>query len=98
MTKAYVVVRSDLSRGQQIVQSAHVVAEHEHKYPGTMAGQTMIVLSVPNQTWLVMLHGHLSERDAEISIFWEPDVAEYTAFAVSPGEYEIFRGMPLAGL
>lgn len=95
--KAYVVVRSDMSPGYQIVQSAHAVAEHEKAHPGTMAGQTMIVLSIPNQTLLVLLYEYLRKGGCEVTIFWEPDVAGYTAMAISPGDYSVLRGMPLAG-
>ena len=95
---AYAVVRADIPTGYQIVQTAHAVAEHEKQFHDSMAGQTMVVLSVPNETLLVLLCNHLVSEGADVTMFWEPDVAEYTAFAVSPGEYPAFRGMKLAGL
>lgn len=97
--KAYVVVRGDLSPGYQIVQTAHAVAEHELLFPGKMAGRTMVVVSVPNALLLTLLYEYIArDSDMQITIFWEPDIAEYTAFAVSPSErWGIFKGLPLAG-
>lgn len=97
--KAYVVVRSDLRPGQQIVQTAHAVAEHEREYPGSMAGRTMIVLSVPNHLLLTLLYNHITKNvGMTATLFFEPDIQGWTAFAVSPSEeYGVFAGLPLAG-
>jgi peptidyl-tRNA hydrolase len=95
--KCYVVVRNDMPTGYQMVQACHAVAEHEKEHPGSMAGRTMIVLSVPNRTFLTMLYEYLKHSGAECTMFWEPDVAAVTALAVSPGQYYVLEGMPLAG-
>ena len=97
--KAYVVVRADISPGYQIVQTAHAVAEHEAMFPGTMSGKTMVVLQVPNSLLLRLLYEYIAkQRDTEITIFFEPDIDEYTAFAVSPSiHHGLFQGLQLAG-
>lgn len=97
--KCYVVVRSDISHGYQIVQSCHAVAEHEKQFPGSMSGRTMIVLSVPNETILILIGKHLMKYGTDVTTFWEPDVSEYTAMAISPraDDYVALIGLPLAG-
>lgn len=98
--KAYVVVRSDMSPGYQIVQTAHAVAEHEAQFSGSMANRTMIVLSVPNEMLLTLLYNHLTHNvGLTATLFWEPDIQGVTAFAISPNELTgaMLKGLPLAG-
>ena len=97
--KAYVIVRSDLTRGYQIVQSCHAVAEHELLFPESMSGRTMVVLGVPNGLLLTLLYNHITKVvGMQATLFFEPDIEEWTAMAVSPSEnWEIFKGLPLAG-
>lgn len=96
--KAYVVIRADMSPGYQIVQAAHAVAEHEAKHPGSMAGRTMVVLSVRNAEDLSLVWNRVHRQNIPVTIFYEPDVNEYTAFAASPSAYwDEFVGLPLAG-
>lgn len=96
--KAYVVVRADISPGYQIVQAAHAVAEHEREFPGSMAGRTMVVLQIPNELLLSLLFEYIQKRGYDSFIFFETDIAEFTAFAVGPSEaWKLFEGMKLAG-
>lgn len=92
------MVRADISPGYQIVQAAHAVAEHEHHHPGSMAGRTMVVLQVPNELLLKLLFNHIQNHGFWVTMFYEPDIEQHTAFAVSPGEaWKWFEGMKLAG-
>lgn len=96
--KCYVLVRADMSPGYQIVQSAHAVAELEARHPGSAAGRTMVVLSVPNENELHYYASHILLRGVENWLFWEPDVSEYTALAVAPSEhYYLLEDLKLAG-
>lgn len=95
--KAYVVVRSDMSPGYQIVQTAHAVAEHERIFHGSMAGRTMIVLSVKDEDTLLQVLKRC-QRWMAATAFFEPDIGEFTAFAATPSHYwDEFAGLPLAG-
>lgn len=97
--KAYVVVRADIPVGYQIVQAAHAVAEHEKENPGSMAGRTMVVLQVPNEVLLRLLFEYYNKTyEVPATMFWEPDIEEYTAFAASPSSHcHVFKNMKLAG-
>lgn len=96
--KAYAVVRSDMSPGYQIVQTAHAVANHERLHPGTMALRTMVVLSVRDQETLLLVVQRARRNGIDVSVFWEPDIGEFTALAASPSEFwDEFAGLPLAG-
>lgn len=95
--KCYVLVRADMSHGYQIVQAAHAVAELEARHPGSAAGRTMVVLSVPNQRTLYRLALSLPPDSAKY-LFFEPDVREWTALAIGPSEhYTRFKDLKLAG-
>lgn len=94
--KTYVLVRSDIPHGYQIVQSAHAAAEHYRLHPGTPHG-TMIVLAVPDEETLLAYFNRIRVL-APTTIFFEPDIDAYTALAVSPSDfYNLFRYLPLAG-
>lgn len=96
--KAYVLVRMDMGVGYKIVQTAHAAADHEKKFPGSMAGRTMVVLGVQTEFVLKLFSNYLREVNVPCTIFYEPDIEEYTAMAVSPSEHSIiFAGLPLAG-
>jgi hypothetical protein len=96
--KAYAVVRADMSPGYQIVQTAHAVAEHERLYPGSMAGRTMIVVSVRDLEVLRQVLRRCMRAGITCTAFYEPDIGEYTAFAASPSVFwDEFAGLPLAG-
>lgn len=102
--KAYVVVRRDISPGYQIVQAAHAAAEHEALHPGSMAGRTMVVLSVANLEDLRNVANRVNRANLQdeqahpLTMFFEPDIGEYTAFASGPSVYwDEFVGLPLAG-
>lgn len=96
--KCYVVVRSDMSAGYQIVQACHAVAEHEAKFPGSMSGRTMVVLAARNEEDLQLIERRCIRAGIKTTMFYEPDVQEYTAFASSPSLFwDEFVGLPLAG-
>lgn len=92
----YAVVRADMSPGYKIVQTAHAVAEHYRSRPETPHG-TMIVLETPDQGGLLALY-QKAVLFAPTTLFYEPDVDEYTAFCVSPSSFYTFLSdLPLAG-
>ncbi len=97
------LVRADLTPGQQIAQATHVGIEHALKHPqhvGTTPN--LVVLSVPDEeallAWADRVAGWASHpiEVENYTIFYEPDYEAHTALAVIlTGER--FSALPLAG-
>ena len=88
--KLYVLVRADLSLGQQMAQAAHagIELQRNHNTP-----ETIVILNVRD---MAKLQKYFDLAPSPAHMFWEPDYSEFTAFAcVSTGE--IFAGLKLAG-
>lgn len=91
----YVLVRTDLSVGQQLAQTAHVAAEYAARHSDSVLDTpTMVVLSVRDEQ-------HLLDHANRVNgyLFFEPDLGdtgEHTAFAaVCDGR--LFSSLSLAG-
>ena len=101
--KLYVVTRRDLSPGYQIVQSCHAVESFARAFPWEVdfhlkVGDTMVCLAARNESDLFELFVIMKATGASTIAFWEPDINEYTAFAVAPSDYHYMLGhLPLAG-
>lgn len=100
--KLYLVVRADLSPGQQAVQAAHAlrafVSEHENlEREWFTASNHLAILSTRDELSLVEIAKKAAKRGLKVSRFHEPDRDnELTAIALEPRAKKILRGLPLA--
>lgn len=80
----YVLVRTDLSKPQQIVQSAHAVFEAS-KTARTYQHPSIIVCEAKNEKHLLEICKYLHSKNISFSEFREPDIGyELTAIASEP--------------
>ena len=82
--KLYVLVRKDLSRSQQAVQSGHAVAEWLLRNPDSpkWSNGTLVYLGVKNEEELHSWMDKLEARCKSTTPFCEPDIGnEVTAIA-----------------
>lgn len=99
------VVRRDLSHGYQTAQTAHAVAEWGYKNPRTFRrwrrkSGYLICLSVSNLKELEKLIDKLAREGIKYTKFYEPDVKEVTAIAISPSDKadQLTKGLQLANI
>ena len=79
MKPLYVLVRRDLSKSQQAVQSAHAVAKWAQERPDWVH-ESLVLLQVYDLTELL----NIRHRLADYCIFIEPDIGyEATALATT---------------
>ena len=77
----YLFVRADLSKPQQIIQTAHAAAKIGEKYHG----DTFATLCEANdEDHLKGISEYLDKHDIDHYCFFEPDVSAYTAIATAP--------------
>lgn len=104
-SKAYVVVRSDLSAGAQMVQVAHAMAAFPHHDPAAFDAwrrdsDSLVVLSVSSEQELLDLLDRARARGVSFSSWREPDYADElvsASFPPSPATSSLLVGLPLAG-
>jgi len=90
----YVLVRTDLTIPQQVVQAAHAAHESGGKF-GAPAGCFLIILSVPDEP---MLHAWADRLGDSAVLFTEPDLggaATALATAPFPGKQSLFSRLKL---
>jgi peptidyl-tRNA hydrolase len=82
----YIAVRKDLSRSQQVVQSAHAAIEASAQYHSEQQEHpSVIVLGVKNESKLHKFKDYVEENSLKYKLFREPDMDnELTAVAVFP--------------
>jgi len=90
----YLFVREDLSRPQQIVQTAHAVDElnKEMSYGEITSTTNFMVLCAAEDEWeLYDISEYLNSHNIEHHLFFEPDIDGHTAIATKPlvGEQRI---------
>jgi hypothetical protein len=86
-THSYVVVRSDLSYPQTIVQSCHACIEMTKKYiSGGMKHPSLIVCYTKDEDSLVEIIKSLRKKGITFTSFWEPDIEGVTALCTEPLE------------
>lgn len=95
MDKMYVLVRSDLTKIQQAVQSGHALAEYLLNHNTTWRNGTLVYLGVTDEAELLHWGRKLSYKGIGWKGFNEPDINnELTALAtVSDGK--VFRKLRL---
>lgn len=78
----YLIVRSDLSHAQQIIQAAHAV-ERLNK-PVTMPVSNIVLFSVKDEEMLMLASMKLTDKGIMHEVFYEPDINSNTALAAYP--------------
>lgn len=68
----YIVVRADLTRGQQLAQCAHAAGESVRG--PVPEGTRVVVLSVPNEEWLLDIADRLHYAEIPYKLIIEPDL------------------------
>ena len=87
----YILVRQDISPGYQLAQSIHAKDQFTHEYPDRenewyTNSNTIVVLGVKNEAALKAFAYLAESHNLKCSLFYEPDVDEFTALAIEPGE------------
>lgn len=109
MNKLYVLVRGDLTKSQQAVQSCHAVAEFmrwSNKIPCKCGrcndlyweNNTIVLLKVKNLEALQDWYLKISVMKFPHEIFYEPDISEETALAAYDLDgklSELLKDLPL---
>lgn len=97
------VTRQDLTSGYQTVQTAHAVADYALKKPirflmWRLTGKYLISLAVKDKQSLEELMEVLDNQRIGYVSFYEPDINEITAIAISPSRQAnlITTSLPLA--
>jgi len=102
MRKLFVVVREDLTPGQQAVQGMHALHEYIFENPRKAAdwrttSSTLALLVVADEKALGVLYEKAIDRDVSVAPFREPDRNnELTAIALGPEAKKITQGLRLA--
>ena len=97
----YIVVRKDLpSTSQQAVQSAHAGIQATRRgFVKSLAHPILVVLVVDNELELLRFAAHLGNQGILNVVFYEDDLASYTALATEcisdPAQRKVFRDMKL---
>lgn len=102
MKRLYLVVRADLSPGQQAVQACHALREFVEEHPDAdrewfRESQTLVLLSVPDERALARLGVKAVRAGVPHSCFREPDLNDsMTAIAIAPSGARLCKRFPLA--
>jgi peptidyl-tRNA hydrolase len=102
MDKLYIIVRDDLSPGQQAVQGMHALRQFVAECSDAdifwfATSNTLAVLSVPNERALGVLYRKAKDRSVPVAAFREPDRDnEMTSIAIGPTGRILTKNLPLA--
>lgn len=81
----YLFVREDLSKPQQIIQTAHAVDEMNKKLDVfTDRTNHMVLIGAKNDLELYEIAHYLHMNKVEHFLFYEPDIEGHTAIATKP--------------
>lgn len=69
----YILIRTDLSLAQQLVQSNHASLQAGFEFDKPNVTSNLVVLSVPDKPALLAAAAHLSLNGIEHHLFYEPD-------------------------
>jgi peptidyl-tRNA hydrolase len=101
-SKLYLIVRADLSAGQQAVQAAHALRQFAAEHPEVdqewfLVSNTLAFLEVPDERALGVLLERAATREFPVAAFFEPDRDyELTALAMGPSARKLCSGLVLA--
>jgi hypothetical protein len=97
--KLYVLVRKDLSKSQQAVQSGHAVAEWLLREPSPQWGNgTLVYLGVKNERDLHKWMYKLEKKGKSFTKFVEPDIGDQVTAIASLSDGEEFKSLDLLRL
>lgn len=87
----YVIVRKDLSKPQQIVQSCHAILNATKEFGHLCFDHpSVIVCSAKNENELLKFQNYLKKNSIKLCIFNEPDIGDKpTALATMPLFYDL---------
>ncbi len=97
-TGLYIVVRADLTIGQQMAQIGHAAYEFGREHPG-LVGEDIYVLAAPDEAALTALVGAAAIAGGA-TIITITDAAlggRLTAFAMNAAAAKVVKRLPLAG-
>ena len=80
----YLFIREDLSIPQQIVQTAHAVDELGKRIKSSANTNFMCLFGVKDESSLQMISEKLNQQGIDHEMFYEPDIAAFTAIATRP--------------
>jgi hypothetical protein len=81
----YLFVREDLSKSQQIIQTAHAVDKLKHGYEEEDQVSNMVLIGAKNEQELIGIARYLDTHEIDFEFFNEPDMADqYTSIATIP--------------
>ena len=98
MKQMYVLVRKDLGTIYKMVQGAHALAQYalEHTQGfNEWHNDYLIFVEVENLEKLIAEGQRLTDKNLEISIFYEPDIEQHTAISCF-ADSSIFKKSKLA--
>ena len=100
--KLITITRNDITPGYQVVQTAHAIADFAFEHPThfkdwKQQSNSIICLSVDNEDKLIKYYDKLSKL-TPCSIFFEPDVDQYTSICVcgTPEVRKMLSHLPLS--
>ena len=96
----YVLVRTDISLEQQLVQASHAALEAGFRFAAPREVSSVIVLAVPSRDALLQASARLQQRGVDHELFFEPDFGMgHSALATRPltakKERHLMRKYPL---
>lgn len=96
----YVLVRTDISLEQQLVQASHAALEAGFRFAAPPQVASVIVLAVPSRDALLQASARLHQRGVDHELFFEPDFGMgHSALATRPltakKERHLMRKYPL---
>lgn len=82
----YLFTRSDLSRQQQIIQTAHAIHEVgiRREYDELNKVPNAVLIDVKSENDLLEIVEYLENNKIEYEMFYEPDISAHTAIATYP--------------
>lgn len=101
--KLFVITRSNLSAGYQVVQSTHAAIQFIYEHPSRAGpwfntSNYLALLSVENERELIKLIEKCEKKKIAYSIFREPDIGnQITAITIEPSEQsqKLVANLPL---
>jgi hypothetical protein len=98
MEKLFILIRKDLPLAYQAVQAGHAVAQWMLDNPAHRWGnQTLVYLSVPDETHLDLWCSKLESRGYGYSEFREPDIDNQKTAVACYGAEKMFSKLNLMG-